>query len=115
MSRSQNPPERRKLARVPLELRIEYRRMEAFAADYTRNLSRGGTFVKTAKPLPPGTRFTFQLAVPGRSEPFSLAGIVVWTSAGGPDAGMGVRFVWDDDARRLAFEREVDQLLHEHS
>ena len=111
---SEKAADRRKLGRVPVELRIEYRRMEAFVADYTRNLSRGGTFVRTARPLPPGSRFPFQLAVPGRAEPFALAGIVVWTRAEGLDPGMGVRFLWPDDAAREAFEREVEALVGGH-
>lgn len=113
MSSQQNPADRRQLARMPVELRIEYSRMDSFFADFTKNISRGGTFVKTRKPLPLGTKFPFRLAVPGREQPFALVGEVRWTSAEGPDPGMGVRFLWAREEARLEFERAVEQLIVE--
>jgi type IV pilus assembly protein PilZ len=111
MTTKQDPQDRRRLARMPVELRIEYRRMDTFFADFTKNISRGGTFVKTPRPLPLGTKFSFQLAVPGVPQPFALVGEVRWTSAEGRDPGMGVRFVWENDAERLAFEKVVEDLM----
>ncbi|WP_373045514.1 TIGR02266 family protein [Vulgatibacter sp.] len=110
---SDNSQDRRRVARIPIALRLEYRRMEAFFAEYTKNLSRGGTFVKTPRPLPVGTRFSFLLGVPGREEPFSLQGEVVWTKATPPDAGMGVRFLWVDEPARQAFEAAVEGMMRE--
>ena len=45
-------------------LRVEYTRLNSLFADYTRNISRGGTFIKTTKALPVGTRFIFALCLP---------------------------------------------------
>lgn len=103
--------DRRSVGRIPIELRVEYRRMNAFFSDYTRNISKGGTFVKTGKPLPIGTHFRFQLAVPDREQPFQLEGEVVWQQNGGVEAGMGIRFVWADDAQRLSFEAAVEEMM----
>src|SRR5690606_4678270 len=36
--------------RIPIELRVDYPKLNAFFADYTRNISKGGTFVRTAQP-----------------------------------------------------------------
>jgi type IV pilus assembly protein PilZ len=41
--------------RAPIELKVEYKRINSFFADYTRNISKGGTFIKTTKPLAIGT------------------------------------------------------------
>ena len=41
--------------RAPIELKVEYKRLNTFFADYTKNISRGGTFIATDKPLPVGT------------------------------------------------------------
>ena len=56
--------ERRREARAPIELKVEYKRLNTFFYDYTKNISKGGTFIKTEKPLDIGTVFLFKLQVP---------------------------------------------------
>lgn len=99
--------------RIPIELRVEYPKLNAFFADYTRNISKGGTFIRTAKPLPVGTSFVFRLLVPNRDEPFVLDGVVAWVRDQGEDAGMGIRFVYGDDATRQRLERMVSEMMAE--
>lgn len=99
--------------RAPIELKVDYKKLNSFFADYTRNISKGGTFIKTKKPLPVGTRFLFKLSVPSRVEPFEVLGEVAWSSAEGEEAGMGIRFVYVDDAQRFAFEDVVERLMSE--
>ncbi len=99
--------------RAPIELKVDYRRLNSFFADYTKNISTGGTFIKTKKALPPGTRFLFRLSVPGREDPFELSGEVIHASAQGQEPGMGIRFVWASDEERGRFERLVEGLMTE--
>jgi uncharacterized protein (TIGR02266 family) len=66
--------EKRGDGRAPIELKVEYKRQNAFFADYTRNISRGGTFIRTTRPLPIGTEFVFKLFVPKLDEPLRLIG-----------------------------------------
>ena len=47
--------DRRREARAPIELKVEYKRLNTFFYDYTKNISKGGTFIKTEKPLDVGT------------------------------------------------------------
>jgi len=103
--------ERREHPRAPIELQVDYKKLNSFFADYTKNISKGGTFIKTQKPLPPGTRFLFRLIVPGRAEPFELSGEVVHSDGDQGDAGMGIRFVWIDEGRRREFEAAVEALM----
>ncbi|MBK9518019.1 MAG: TIGR02266 family protein [Anaeromyxobacter sp.] len=103
-------PDHRAHPRAPIELKVEYKKLNSFFADYTRNISKGGTFIKTRKALPVGTRFVFRLEVPGRDHPFELSGEVV-RSQPGDDAGMGIRFVWADELARIEFERVVEELM----
>ena len=110
--------ERRGVDRLPIELRVEYRRLNSFFADYTKNISKGGTFIRTAKPLPPGTEFVFVLISPKLNEPLRLNGEVVWTTepARATDdqpAGMGIRFKYIDDAERQQTEDIVEKLVKE--
>ncbi len=106
-------PENRDQPRAPIELKVDYKKLNSFFADYTRNISKGGTFIKTRKALPIGTRFLFRLTIPGRPQPFELNGEVVHATATGEQPGMGIRFVWGADRDRVAFERTVETLMSE--
>ena len=104
-------PENREHGRAPIELKVDYKKLNSFFADYTKNISKGGTFIKTKKTLPLGTRFLFKLTVPGRAKPFELSGEVVHATSTGDDPGMGIRFVWGDERDRHAFEGVVEGLM----
>jgi type IV pilus assembly protein PilZ len=113
-----SPHDRRTAPRGPIRLRVDYERMNAFFADYTKNISNGGTFIKTSRPLPVGTRFLFALAVPALSEPVTLDGEVTWVlkeedAAEGREPGMGIRFVFGSERQRSEFETLVEGLMEE--
>lgn len=105
-------PEGRTAPRAPIELKVDYKKLNSFFADYTKNISKGGTFIKTKKPLPIGTRFLFKLTVPQRQDPFELLGEVVWATTEGDEAGMGIRFVYATESQRSDFEGVVEQLMN---
>jgi type IV pilus assembly protein PilZ len=113
VDQAQPSAEAREHARAPIELKVDYRKLNAFFADYTKNISKGGTFIKTKKPLPVGTRFHFHLTVPRRPVPFELVGEVVWATSEGEGAGMGIKFVYAEEAQRAAFARVVEDLMVE--
>jgi type IV pilus assembly protein PilZ len=105
--------------RAPLELRVDYTRMNTFFADYTKNISKGGTFIRTATPLPVGTQFRFQLGIPHFAGPVELNGEVTW-NLGAEDAaktqtdpGMGIRFIFSNDEEQARFAREVERMMKE--
>jgi type IV pilus assembly protein PilZ len=114
------PPssERRDQTRLPIELRVEYRRLNSFFADYTKNISRGGTFIKTSRPLPIGTEFLFKLYVPHLDGPLEIHGEVQWivydedVAAGKyEEAGMGIRFIYREGASRDVVRETVERLM----
>lgn len=114
---SEGTGESRSHSRKPIELKVEYKRMNAFFADYTRNISHGGTFITTDKPLPIGTEFVFKLQIPNLEEPLSIQGQVRWIIQPGEeteeeqDAGMGIRFVYREGAERATIEALVEGLM----
>jgi type IV pilus assembly protein PilZ len=112
---STDDTDRRGEDRAPIELKVEYRRLNAFFADYTKNISRGGTFIATGRPLPIGTAFVFRLFVPTLDQPISLRGRVKWIieepDPAGREPGMGIRFIFTDDAERAVVERMVEKLM----
>lgn len=101
----------RNQTRVPIELKVDYKKVNSFFADYTKNISKGGTFIKTKKPLPIGTQFLFKLTVPKREAAFELLGEVVWARTEGDEPGMGIRFVYSTDAQRKEFEGVVEHMM----
>lgn len=116
--------ERRNDERAPITLEVQYRRLNTFFADYTRNISKGGTFIRTTKPLAVGTEFVFVLILPesarrnGVPARLELSGVVRWVvmqdeATDEKPAGMGIRFVFEDDARRAAVEGMVADLMRE--
>lgn len=113
---SERPPDRRSETRAPIELKVEYKRLNSFFADYTRNISRGGTFIRTNKPLDIGTEFVFKLIVPHMDEPLALRGKVQWTvpaeqATDEQPAGMGIGFVYRNEAERERIESLVEDLM----
>jgi len=111
--------DKRQDERHPITLRVDYKRMNTFFADYAKNISKGGTFIRTGKPLDVGTQFNFVLSIPNRTEQLQLRGEVVWTvgedeaDGGEKVAGMGIRFVFDDDSERTKVHDFVEQLMAE--
>ena len=123
MSAPGDGEERRDDPREAIELKVEYERLNAFFADYTKNISRGGTFIHTRKPLPVGTEFLFQLLVPTLDAPLEIRGRVKWIVEAGepahavepgadpPAPGMGIRFLYASDDERRQVERLVERLM----
>lgn len=113
MADSESP--RRGTPRAAIELKVEYQRMNSFFADYTRNISKGGTFIRTERPLAIGTAFVFKLTVPGLTSALELNGKVQWTvqPGGTDDPGMGIGFVYETEADRQRIEAIVERLMVE--
>ena len=110
--------ERRRDVRRPIELKVEYKRLNTFFADYTKNISRGGTFIKTTRPLPIGTEFLFKLFVPGRDVELTIHGEVqrIVDSAAHPDLGepgMAIKFVYREGDPQTEIARVVEDMMAE--
>ena len=102
---------------MPIALKVEYKRLNSFFADYTKNISRGGTFIRTSNPLSIGTEFMFHLVVPSL-EPLSIRGKVQWAVAEenateDQEPGMGIGFVYESEADRDRIASTVERLMIE--
>jgi type IV pilus assembly protein PilZ len=113
--------ERRREARAPIELKVEYKRLNTFFYDYTKNISKGGTFIKTERPLGIGTVFLFKLMLPVQDAPLALRGEVRWIvkegeplppqAPPGHEPGMGIKFVYDSADQRRELEKLVERMM----
>jgi type IV pilus assembly protein PilZ len=102
--------ERRRDPRLPVNIRIDYQTVDAFFSEFASNINQGGLYIKTAKPLPPGTGLNIQFLLPGKSRPIQVRGEVVWVNertTKGINPGMGIRFE-DLDAETKA---EINELV----
>lgn len=103
--------ERRESARAQgaLVVRMRFPRIEDFRYRYTRDISRGGVFIQTAKPKPSGSNVVLVLEPAGQN-PVSIQGEVVTSitpeegAARQLQPGMGIRFLDLDDAKRQVIE-----------
>ncbi len=110
------PSDRRDADRAAITLKVDYKRLNTFFADYTKNISRGGTFIRTAKPLEVGTEFLFVLSLPTLNEQIQLNGEVKWVvaerdSSSENPPGMGIKFKFETDAERSKVDEFVERLM----
>ncbi len=116
MAAKNSESDRRTNDRHAIELKVEYKRLNTFFADYTKNISKGGTFIRTDKPLDIGTEFVFALSIPQLTEPVRLTGRVIWTTSiekatEDSPPGMGIRFQYSNDGERRDTEAVVEKLM----
>jgi len=97
-------------------LTVEYERLNALLSDYTHNISQGGTFIRTDRPLQVGTVLSFTIQAPGLEEGIVLQGVVRWVvevaqSRSDRPTGMGIAFVYDSPDEKDAVEMRLDRLM----
>jgi uncharacterized protein (TIGR02266 family) len=110
--------EKREFPRVPLNTEVlrEFADIDELAKEYCDNLSLGGMFIKSPKPLPVGTTFAFELKTSTDGKDISGTAKVEWVrdQEDGEEAiGMGVRFIeLKDNSLEIIF-RIVDKYIQE--
>lgn len=97
--------------RLPAEVKVDYRTVGSFITDYTKNISRGGLFIRTSLPLEVGERIRLRITLPDGDAPFALDGVVKWVSTirdrEKHPPGMGIEFVDFDEDVKEQLERLV--------
>lgn len=99
---------------VSLNVRYKSATVDEFIENHSHDVSKGGLFVKTPTPFPPGTLLKFEIRLAGDKSMLSGVGRVVWkrepTQAGADKpAGMGVKFIKVDDPSRAVIDRLIAQ------
>lgn len=112
-----NSDNRRRSDRLEHELPVAYRSVGSFLTDWATNISRGGMFINTRKPLPVGTLVKLIIQLPGAAFPFDMAGRVTrvaeWDNCTNVSPGMGIEFVELDCSKRDRIESFVERLRRE--
>lgn len=104
--------ERRRSARAPIVVRIEYSTVDALFSDFTRNINEGGVFIETDAPAALDSEVHLRFRLPGTREPLRVTGRVAWIDAGssGNPRGMGIEFEHLTDADRARINELVLRL-----
>jgi uncharacterized protein (TIGR02266 family) len=91
---------------------VAYRSVGSFLTDWATNISQGGLFINTRKPLPVGTVVKLIIQLPGAAFPFDMTGRVTRVCPREADAapGMGIEFTELDGSKRERIEAFVEKL-----
>jgi uncharacterized protein (TIGR02266 family) len=105
---------KRRSARLHHELPVAYRTVGSFLSDWATNISQGGLFINTRKPLAVGTVVKLIIQLPDTAFPVDITGKVTRVIEFGNRAnqvpGMGIQFIDVDEAKRARLERFVEKL-----
>jgi uncharacterized protein (TIGR02266 family) len=102
--------EKRRAAREPVTLFVEYEGADDLVGDFTDNLSSGGTFVTTNRSLPIGTLVQLVLSFPGLLEPIAIEGTVRWTRGENADGDPGAGIEFTAGAGRDALAAVIERV-----
>src|SRR3984957_180626 len=97
---------------VSLNVRYKSATVDEFIENHSHDVSKGGLFIKTPTPFPPGTLIKFEIRIANDKAVIMGVGRVVWKreasqSAGDRPSGMGVKFIKIDDSSRQLIDRVV--------
>src|SRR5687768_7963880 len=97
---------------LTMTVRYKSATLDEFIEHHSYDISRGGMFIKTPSPFPPGTLLKFEVKIAEDQRLMQGVGRVVWKreapeSGQERPAGMGVKFIKiDEQSKKL-----IDQLV----
>ena len=98
---------------LTMTVRYKSATLDEFIEHHSYDVSRGGMFIKTPSPFPPGTLLKFEVKIAADQKVIQGVGRVVWkrdgeSTADVRPAGMGVKFIKIDDASRKVIESLIE-------
>jgi len=98
---------------LTMTVRYKSATLDEFIEHHSYDVSRGGMFIKTPSPFPPGTLLKFEVKIAADQKVIQGVGRVVWkrdneTQADIRPAGMGVKFIKIDDGSRKVIDSLVE-------
>ena len=98
---------------LTMTVRYKSATLDEFIEHHSHDVSRGGMFIKTPSPFPPGTLLKFEVKIAEDQKVIQGVGRVVWkreSETGDKErpSGMGVKFIKIDDVSRKTIDTLVD-------
>ena len=106
----------RRESRIQKTLSLTYKDNQSFINAYTGNISIGGLYIKTEKPLRQGEMFFLKLQLPGLSEPVNIKSEVAWAWKKEGDkekkpSGMGVKFLEMNEKDDQTLKKYIGKIM----
>ena len=95
MKKGTSQGEHREISRTSTVIQVSYHTVDRFFRDFADDISTGGMFIATPKPLKPGTRLNLEFLIPGCDYPIHVKAKVAWSRSVPSEhqkRGMGVKF-----------------------
>ncbi len=103
---------RRQHPRFDARIKVGFKSIRDFLWEYSEDISKGGIFIKTTKPMPLESIVQLKLYLPGKSREISVVGEVIYVvKEGEPQKtpGMGLQLIdFDKEGKK-----EIDEYLEE--
>ena len=106
----------RRTLRVPTHLKVRFTRGSTIDNSPTHEISEGGLFLITRRPLAPGTPLHLEIDTGDPGPPLEVAGTVAWVRSAADEsgpAGMGIRFEHPDPEQQATIGALVERALFE--
>ncbi|AKT41700.1 uncharacterized protein CMC5_059090 [Chondromyces crocatus] len=99
---------------LSMTVRYKSATVDEFIEHHAQDVSRGGIFIKTPSPFPPGTLLKFEIRLQDEQAVIAGVGRVVWKREAAQaneslPSGMGVKFIKIDDKSKALISRIVEQ------
>src|SRR5688500_151991 len=65
-------------ARIPIQILVDYRADGSYLFDFCKDIGKGGVFIETDKPQPPGSELELTFTIPDSKETIFTKGKVIW-------------------------------------
>lgn len=104
---------RRQFPRFDARIKVGFKSAKAFLWEYSKDISKGGIFIKTTNPMTLNSRVQLKLCLPGRSREIYVVGEVIYIVKEGEarrTPGMGIQFVDFDKEARNEIEEYLEEL-----
>ncbi|HEX4446448.1 MAG TPA: TIGR02266 family protein [Polyangiaceae bacterium] len=103
----------RRVKIVSLNVRYKSATVDEFIENHALDVSRGGIYIKTGSPFPPGTLLKFEIRLASDQALITGVGRVVWKrdsgqGTGDRPSGMGVKFIKVDDPSKAVIDKLVN-------
>jgi uncharacterized protein (TIGR02266 family) len=97
---------------LTMTVRYKSATLDEFIEHHSHDISRGGMFIKTPSPFPPGTLLKFEVKIAEDKRVMQGVGRVVWKRESNDasdtrPAGMGVKFIKIDEESKAVIDRLV--------
>src|SRR5689334_6561351 len=98
---------------LSMTVRYKSATVDQFIEQHSHDVSRGGIYIKTPSPFPPGTLLKFEIRIQDEQSVLSGVGRVVWKrepqeASSDLPAGMGVKFIKIEEKSKDLIARLVE-------